>query len=62
MKTMLIATVACALFFAWFFRWEIVAAPTTDNATAYVLDRWTGTVMVLSNGVRLPVRDVRTRP
>ncbi|WP_349335350.1 hypothetical protein [Delftia sp. DS1230] len=45
-KTMYLIA-AAALFFAWLFRFEIVAAGSGETSPmAYRLDRWTGSVML----------------
>lgn len=46
---------ACALVAAWMLRWQLVVAPNPDAATAYLLDRWTGSVYLLSNMKRFEV-------
>lgn len=47
-KTMYLIA-AAALFFAWLFRFDIVAAGSGDHyPMAYRLDRWTGNLMLAS--------------
>lgn len=51
LSAILIAVALVAL--AWMFRWEVTptAAGSTNYSTAYLLDRWTGTLYhVASNG------------
>lgn len=46
---------ACALIAAWMLRWQLVEARHPDASSAYLLDRWTGSVYLLSNQKRFEV-------
>lgn len=43
---------ACALIAAWMLRWHVETTSNHESESAYLLDRWTGTVYLLSGAQR----------
>ena len=51
-----VVALVAVLFFAWFFRWNVVPAPDTDGRPiVYMLDRITGEVFVLHGVTKVKV-------
>lgn len=61
-KTMYLVA-AAALFFAWLFRFEIVAAGGGEIVPiAYRLDRWTGQILLVSSRGTLKLEEMPVPP
>ena len=56
---MFVATLLAAMIL---FRWQLIPVATQDNAYTYQLDRWTGSVVLLSGNNIYPVEKKQPSP
>ncbi|MCZ4315146.1 hypothetical protein O4H66_17200 [Comamonadaceae bacterium G21597-S1] len=59
---MSIALVIVAAMAAWTLRWSIVPASNREGNSAFVLDRWTGAVSLVSDIKRYQITDFAPTP
>jgi len=58
MKQIIPLLIACAIFFAWLFRWDMATVSNGSDrwGGAYLLDRWTGAAFVLHGANKIEVK------